>query len=85
MQFEFSSREQIMKDKLMMELIEHPKRLWKYLSVRVRNQWIIRVIVRKRFKKAFLDHATLGQLEGEEFRSRANEVMNRLHIQGQYW
>ena len=68
-----------------MELIEHPKRLWKFLSVRVRNQWIIRVIIRKRFKKAFEDHSTLGTLEGDEFKSKAIEYMNKLHFQGVYW
>ncbi len=79
------TREEILKDKLMIELIENPKKLWKYLSVRVRNTWIVRVITRKRLKKFLDDSKVLHKVEDAEFKSKGLEFLAKLPFNGGYW
>lgn len=38
-------------DKLMIELIENPKKLWKFLLAKVKNSWMEREITRKKIMK----------------------------------
>lgn len=40
-------------DKLMIDLIENPKKLWKFLLAKVKNSWMEREITRKRLAKKF--------------------------------
>lgn len=73
----------ILKDKLMLDLMDNPKKLWKHLSVRVRNLWISRAIVSIRI----LNHlkAEASDLLDEEFRGVLQKIINRQEYHGAYW
>lgn len=79
------SKREILKDKLLIELIENPKKLWKHLSIKVRNTWINRIIVSKRFKTKLGNIEELLTLEGDQFKDRFTEEISKLVIRGTYW
>lgn len=79
------SRKEILKDKLLIELIENPKKLWKHLSIKVRNLWISRVILSKRFKKKLSSNEELLSLEGDLFRDKIIDILSKLHFKSGYW
>lgn len=76
------SRLEILKDKMLMELIERPKKLWRHLAIRVRNAWIERVVVEKQVKRAF---EALAGSEEHEFKGKAVGVLARMKAQSNYW
>lgn len=80
-----ASRDEILKDKLLISLIENPKKLWKYLNVRVRNAWISRVILAQRLKTYLSEQGRLNDLEGEDFREYFIEIMSKVGFTGMYW
>jgi hypothetical protein len=79
------SRHEVLKDKLLIELIENPKKLWKHLSVKVRNTWISRLILSKRFKALMSSKEELISLEGEEFKEKFLESLTKMPFKGAYW
>ena len=60
--------EEILKDKLLMELIDNPAMLWKYLKVRVRNAWMEREMIRKQLYKGLKG---LRKLDDTSFKNEA--------------
>lgn len=79
------SPQEILLDKLMIELIENPKKLWAYLSIRVRNAWIRRVVVSSRLKHLLQDHPELADLEEEEFKEKITQIVNSANFGGGFW
>lgn len=79
------SRREILKDKLLIELIENPKKLWKHLTIKVRNTWISRVILAKRFKARMAADAELPELEGDAFKAKFAEAVAKAPFTGTYW
>lgn len=79
------SRHQILKDKLLIELIENPKKLWKHLTVKVRNAWISRVILCRRLKSVIENKQDFAHLEGEEFKEKFSELLSKLPFKGANW
>lgn len=73
----------ILKDRLMLDLMDNPKKLWKHLSVRVRNLWISRAIMSIRI----LNHlkAEAADLVDAEFREVLQKVVNKQEYSGAYW
>lgn len=80
-----ASREEILKDKLLIGLIENPKKLWKHLNVRVRNAWITRVILAQRLKTYLANQEKLPTLEGDDFRKYCANAISKTGFTGPYW
>ena len=74
---------EILKDKLMIELIENPKKLWKHLSVTVRNVWISRSILSMRIMNLLKTQAYV--LIDDEFRRVLKSIIEKHEFRGQYW
>ena len=79
------SRQEILKDKLLIELIENPKKLWKHLNVKVRNTWISRIILSRRLKCFLNSNDKLLTLEGEDFKDYFVKLINRSLFKGEHW
>ncbi len=73
----------IMKDSLMLDLMDNPKKLWKHLSVRVRNLWISRAILSIRILNYL--KAEAADLIDAEFREVLQKTINRQEYNGAYW
>lgn len=80
-----ASRQEIMKDKLLISLIENPKKLWKHLNIKVRNSWISRVILNQRLKNYIKSNSELESLEGAQFQEKIIELFQKAPFSGKYW
>lgn len=45
------SQQEVLKDKLLIELLDDPEKLWRHLKVKVRNVWMEREMLRKQLYK----------------------------------
>jgi hypothetical protein len=80
------TREEILRDKLLVELIERPKKLWKFLDVSVRNEWIHRVVVRGSVKKTLRQQELeLSSMEETAFRTQTRSILARICLGMKYW
>lgn len=80
------SKEEILRDKLLVELIERPKKLWKYLDVSIRNEWIHRMVVKGSVLKSLLQQEkALSELSEAAFRTQARSILARTTLGVKYW
>ena len=79
------SRQEILKDQFLMQLLESPKQLWKNLNVRVRNAWINRGLISQKLRGIFKSDSDLAAFEEEEFRQKAILRIDKVNINGKYW
>ena len=73
----------ILKDRLMLDLMDNPKKLWKHLSVRVRNLWISRAILSIRILNHLKSEA--ADLIDGDFREVLQKTINKQEYNGAYW
>ena len=80
------SREEILRDKLLVELIERPKKLWKFLNVTIRNEWIHRVVVKGSVRKTLQQQETeLAVLDEAAFRGQTRSILAKISLGVKYW
>lgn len=79
------SKEEIQKDKILIELIENPKKLWKHLVVSIRNVWIHRVILVKRIKYKLSELEEEMYPTPEAFQAAAHSKLLSANFSGQFW
>jgi len=76
--FQNEVQAQIQLDKLMLELIENPSKLWRLLYSRVRNAWAVKALTRRtvypRLKKLY------SKLKPNEFRLSAITLLKKIAI-----